>query len=194
MTSDPCVQPILLHCIQWQIPVFRFFQNRWLATKLWMRIDQFARTQTFSALFTLIAVCICISTVRAGTYNVSVGEEHFCFLVIVLLAFFFCENFLVIQSAEESSSGFVMNFFRSPVIDVETDSECSETLLDNRVVFITSWGVMPSFLARSVIGTPCSSEPQINFTSSPFARRKRTYISEGIYAPARWPMWTGPLA
>ena len=38
----------------------------------------------------------------------------------------------------------------------------------------TSCGVHPSFLALMVIGTPCSSDPQMNRTSSPLILRYLT--------------------
>ena len=57
-----------------------------------------------------------------------------------------------------------------------------------------SCGVTPSFLAFKVIGTPCSSDPPINKTSSPLRRKYRTYVSAGTYTPARCPICTGPLA
>ena len=64
------------------------------------------------------------------------------------------------------------------VADDVREYTSNDTLKSRNESRISAWylsttccGVTPSFWARMVMGTPCSSEPQINFTSRPAARK-----------------------
>ena len=150
----------------------RFFFVPAVSAELRMWINEVAGTQTFPALFTLVAIGIWIAAIRTGSYNVSVGQKHLRAFVVVLFTFFFGENIFLLYRVVKNQPLFHDEFFRSAMVNVKAGFKVAKTLFDDWVIFIHYFlRVIPSFVHAKVIGTPCSSEPQMNLTSSPLARR-----------------------
>ncbi|MCY1535237.1 hypothetical protein D9M68_706320 [compost metagenome] len=73
-----------------------FFLHRYGITQGASRVDQLLRRQGAAAFFTLVAISILIATDRAGTYDITIGEESLLFLVEILFTFSFFKQTIII--------------------------------------------------------------------------------------------------
>src|SRR5258706_1867662 len=113
-----------------------------------MGIDEIAGTQAFSAALALVAICIFISAIGACAGNIAVCQEHFCLFIIVLLAFFFDQNFFIVQYFKKLLSRFMVYLFTGAVIDVKRNSKIFKAFFDDTMVFIYNLLRRDSFFSR----------------------------------------------
>ena len=73
---------------------------------------------------------------RAGSGDISVGEELLCLFVVELHGRFLDEFPLVVETAEEVGGSAAVSFGSCPSVDVERDSELLERILDNIMVTV----------------------------------------------------------
>ena len=99
----PFFQPRFI-LIQRKIPVLRLLLDQGTAAKCGVGIDQFVRRQGTAAFLALVSVGFLIAAFRACPYDIAVGEESLCFLVVILFAFLFYEFAFIIQFPEEFRS------------------------------------------------------------------------------------------
>ena len=87
---NPGFEPLSV-IVQFEVPVFGFFQYRRFATEGRTRIDQFQGRQVRATVFTLVAVGFGVSTLGAGTDDVAIGQKLIEIFVVVLLDKMFFE-------------------------------------------------------------------------------------------------------
>ena len=133
--ENPLPEPLLI-VLKREVPVGGFLLYRFGTAEFALRVDEFLRAESASALFALVTVCAFSSTLRTGSHNVAVCEEGFGFRVIVLLAFLCDEFAVVIEFFEELGGVFFVHFGRCSSVDVEVDAEAFETLVDYLVIFV----------------------------------------------------------
>ena len=125
-----------LETVERQIPVLRFAHDGRMAADHRLRILQVGRAERGTATLALVAVGMFVGAMRAGAGDVAVGEELSGFLVVVLFAFFFDENVVLIECPEEVGSHFPMRIGSGSRVDVERYSEVLERFPDQAVIAI----------------------------------------------------------
>ena len=101
-----------------------------------MGVDQLVGAEGAAAFLALVSVGPLIAALGAGSHNIAVSQKLLCLLVVVLLTLLFDELAVLIELTEELRGRLVMGLGRGSGIDVETDTELSEGLLYQLMVFV----------------------------------------------------------
>ena len=132
---DPLGHPFLT-ALHGQVPVLGGPQLRLAAAERAARIDKVLRAERAAALLALVAVSIGVTTVGAGTDDVTVSEELLGLGVVVLLLGVLRKGAVLIQLEEEILRGLLVQLAAGAVVDVEFDPEVREGLPHHRVVLV----------------------------------------------------------
>ena len=99
-------------------------------------VNKLVRAKGGAAFLALVAVCVRVTALGAGSNNQSVREEHFGFLVVELFALFRDEIAMVVELAEELRSILFVHLRRCAGVYVEVDSKARERVFHHLMVFI----------------------------------------------------------
>ena len=122
--------------IQREIPVFRLAFHGYGSRHGAVGVDQLVGRERRAALLALVAVGAVVAALRAGSDDITVGEEGLGLLVIVLHRGLLDELALVVEFSEEGRSSLGMGCGRSARVDVERHAESLERLPDEFMVAV----------------------------------------------------------
>ena len=83
---------------------------------------------------------------RAFAHDISVSKELFCFLIIILFAFFLNEFPVIIELLKEVAGHQTVGFARRTAIDIKADSKLFERFFDEFMIAVTNILWRDSFL------------------------------------------------
>ena len=106
------------------------------ATELRVRVNEFVGTQGRAAFLALIAIGTFGTTFRACAHNISVGKELLTFGVEILFRLLLDELSFIVEFLEELLGRGTVHLRRGTGIDIITDAQFLERLLDNLVVTV----------------------------------------------------------
>ena len=133
---NPIAEPVGVF-FEPEVPVLGRAEYRGFAAERRARGDEFQGRQGGSALFALIAKCFGVAALRAGTDDISVGQELLIVLVVVLLdRALFKLVALLVQFGEEPLCGFMVQGSTCSVVVVERDAQAREGLFVQGVVLV----------------------------------------------------------
>ncbi len=101
-----------------------------------MRIDELFRAERGAAFLALVTVCAFIAALGAGSHDVAVGQEHFGFRIVELLALLLDEFAFIVELAEKFGGVTMVRRRSGSRIDVEGNAEIGERFLDDVVVLV----------------------------------------------------------
>ena len=133
--EDPLAQPRFV-LLQGQVPVLGLFQDGGCPGKGALGIDEFRGAEGRSALLALVAVRSFGPATRAGTGDVTVGQELFRFGVVILFGLLLDELPGIVHLAEEFRCGLVVDRSGGPGVIVERDAELGKRIADDGIVLV----------------------------------------------------------
>ena len=148
-----------------------------ISTESTDRIYEHIGSQCATTFLTLIAISIVIAANRTGAFDVSICQKCRSSHIIILFRFLYLQISIVIQYRKELLRSFMMQFSRSSMIEVESNPEVFEILLDNRMVFINDCLCSCSFLHRLYWNGSAMFVASANKNNIPFLSLEVTYIN-----------------